>query len=429
MKKLILLELAFLFLATTFSSDSPPGWYQQTLPVSDQINDIFFLDSLKGWAVTDSQNGTTDSSYIMRTTNGGNNWEIDYRTFVQFTAIQFANSEVGYACGISSGPELFKSTNGGVNWNVLNVLTFTWKSDLSFINKDTGWVCSSDAIDGGVFRTNDGGQSWQQQLNLGIGNPLKIFFVNKDTGWFSNDFEQLYKTTNGGMNWNGIFTSASGIDAIFFLNGQKGWMRGGSTGTSGISYTIDGGFNWIGSDGNTLGGFDVQFINDSVGYAGTLSYPRIMKSTDGGKIWGYQIGPTGSDRLVDVIKNDILNAWAGQLIHTKDGGGELIITDISENNNLINKNFFLFQNYPNPFNPVTNLEFGISKLGFISLKVYDIQGKEITTIVNSKLNPGTYKYEFNGSNLNSGVYFYVLRVTDEKSGQIFSEAKNMVLVK
>ena len=70
MKKLILLELAFLFLATTFSSNPPPpGWYQQTLPVNDFVNDIFFLDSLNGWVVT-------PNGYIMNTQNGGNNWTI-----------------------------------------------------------------------------------------------------------------------------------------------------------------------------------------------------------------------------------------------------------------------------------------------------------------------------------------------------------------
>ncbi len=83
----------------------------------------------------------------------------------------------------------------------------------------------------------------------------------------------------------------------------------------------------------------------------------------------------------------------------------------------------LYQNYPNPFNPVTNLEFGISKLGFVSLKVYDILGKEVAVLVNEKLSPGIYKATFNGSNFASGVYFVRM-----KSGD-FSETKAMMLVK
>lgn len=91
--------------------------------------------------------------------------------------------------------------------------------------------------------------------------------------------------------------------------------------------------------------------------------------------------------------------------------------------NEISTEFRLYQNYPNPFNPVTNLEFGISKSGFVTLSVFDMLGKEVASIVNSNLNPGTYKYEFDGSNLSSGIYFYKLVTND------FIDLKRMVLVK
>jgi len=86
-------------------------------------------------------------------------------------------------------------------------------------------------------------------------------------------------------------------------------------------------------------------------------------------------------------------------------------------------NYKLGQNYPNPFNPITNLEFGIPKLGFVSLKIYDMLGKEVVTLVNANLSPGTYKYDFDASGLTSGNYFYKLETKD------FSETKRMVLLK
>ncbi len=85
--------------------------------------------------------------------------------------------------------------------------------------------------------------------------------------------------------------------------------------------------------------------------------------------------------------------------------------------------YSLSQNYPNPFNPVTNLEFGISNLGFVSLKVYDMLGKEVATVVNENLNPGTYRFSFDASGLSSGVYFYTLKTNR------YSETKRMVLLK
>ena len=85
--------------------------------------------------------------------------------------------------------------------------------------------------------------------------------------------------------------------------------------------------------------------------------------------------------------------------------------------------FTLEQNYPNPFNPSTNLEFGISRSGFVSLKIYDMLGKEVMTLVNSNLTPGTYKYDFDGTGLSSGIYYYTL------SAENFSQTKRMTLIK
>ncbi|MDQ3021507.1 MAG: SBBP repeat-containing protein [Bacteroidota bacterium] len=86
-------------------------------------------------------------------------------------------------------------------------------------------------------------------------------------------------------------------------------------------------------------------------------------------------------------------------------------------------NNILYGNYPNPFNTVTNLDFGISKLGFVSLKIYNVLGKEVATLVNAKLNPGTYKYNFDASFLSSGVYFYKLQTGE------FIETRRMTLIK
>jgi len=90
---------------------------------------------------------------------------------------------------------------------------------------------------------------------------------------------------------------------------------------------------------------------------------------------------------------------------------------------MIPTEYSLTQNYPNPFNPVTHLEFGISKLGFVSLKVYDVLGREIKTLVNEIKPAGRFKIEFDGSNFASGVYFYRLEAGD------FVQTKRMVLIK
>ena len=94
--------------------------------------------------------------------------------------------------------------------------------------------------------------------------------------------------------------------------------------------------------------------------------------------------------------------------------GDTTVVGINEPNNTI-KEFLLFQNYPNPFNPSTKIKFVIppvpsGKSSFVNLKVYDTLGKIVTTLVNEEKRPGSYEVEFNGSDLSSGIYFYVLNI-------------------
>jgi agmatine deiminase len=85
--------------------------------------------------------------------------------------------------------------------------------------------------------------------------------------------------------------------------------------------------------------------------------------------------------------------------------------------------FELYQNYPNPFNPVTKIKFDLAKNGLVTLKIFDITGREVLTVINAQMNAGTYSYEWNASGLSSGVYFYRL------DAQGFSDIKKMILIK
>lgn len=85
--------------------------------------------------------------------------------------------------------------------------------------------------------------------------------------------------------------------------------------------------------------------------------------------------------------------------------------------------FSLHQNYPNPFNPVTNIKFDLAKTGLVKLTIYDVTGKVVAELVNGVYNAGSYKYDYNASNLASGIYFYRLETPD------FTDVKKMMLVK
>lgn len=121
---------------------------------------------------------------------------------------------------------------------------------------------------------------------------------------------------------------------------------------------------------------------------------------------------TGNNTYADIMYDYVrLEAW-----------GTYTITDVRDIHVSNPSQFELYQNYPNPFNPTTNIEYHISHSGFVSLTVYDVLGRRITTLVNEFQKPGNYKVQFNGTSLPSGVYFYRL-----KSGS-FSKTKKMLLV-
>lgn len=187
----------FLFLAFTFTGNPPSNWNQQSLPDINgrSIIDIKFLDSLTGYISTSN---VSDTSFILKTTNAGNNWSIKFRTTSLINKFQFLNNNTGFLGGI----DLFKTTNGGENWFVVHSQLYI--ADLAVLNEDTLWYADSESLEGGIFCTTNGGSSWIRQMSAGSNNPDKIYMYNNRIGFAteSNIFVgKLYRTSNSGVNW------------------------------------------------------------------------------------------------------------------------------------------------------------------------------------------------------------------------------------
>ncbi|HED38767.1 MAG TPA: T9SS type A sorting domain-containing protein, partial [Ignavibacteria bacterium] len=130
------------------------------------------------------------------------------------------------------------------------------------------------------------------------------------------------------------------------------------------------------------------------------------------------------------IKNYALGVYvSGNYAYVADGGDGLyilhndLITGVNDDKVNIPEAFSLKQNYPNPFNPTTTISYKLPKQSFVSLKVYDMLGRELAVLVNEEKPMGNYKVNFNASNLSSGIYFYRLTAGS------FVETKRMVLLK
>ncbi|HEY3249481.1 MAG TPA: T9SS type A sorting domain-containing protein [Ignavibacteria bacterium] len=180
---------------------------------------------------------------------------------------------------------------------------------------------------------------------------------------------------------------------------------------------------------------DLEVYNGLLYGTGSFMWINGVKVNKIFKTNGVQFSPLNYG--IDMRGEDLC-VWNNKLVITGDAESadgqefgnifyyEDEITGIStnENNNVI-RNFVLYQNYPNPFNPRTTIKFSIPKADKITLKIYDILGREVAALYNnSKMDPGTITYDFDGTNLASGVYFYSL-IADE----VKIDTKKMVLLK
>jgi hypothetical protein len=146
----------------------------------------------------------------------------------------------------------------------------------------------------------------------------------------------------------------------------------------------------------------------------TITVPRPREPQ--GTIYYYRVTARDNQPL-ESVKSDYVSAVSDQISKDKE-----------EQNEIAPSSFLLFDNYPNPFNPSTTISFSIPERSFLTLKVYDVLGREITTLVNEELETGRFEKTFDASTLASGVYIY--RISAMKDGKIlFNESKQMLFIK
>ncbi|MFA5403716.1 MAG: YCF48-related protein, partial [Ignavibacteria bacterium] len=361
---------------------------------------------------------------VLLSANGGVNWTSATVTgsISSYYSIAMLNANTGFIAGTLGS--LRKTTNGGLSWDsVPGPFGTNNLRRIEFVNATTGYLFQMSTSSGGSWKTTDGGVNWTALTTGTIdGRGYASCFINANTGYFSNYAPKLIKTTDGGANWTSLDNTPMGSGYIYgikFFNADSGYACGTSaarlcrTTNGGTSfdtvpqpfaaslYSMNwGDFNngWIfGNNGfagrTTTGGSSWIIYNTS----GSYGYGNYMTNTDSGfVVGGYYVHKISKPPYVGT-------EWTGKEIPST---------------------YYLKQNYPNPFNPMTTIEFAIPKTGLVSLKMYDIAGREILNPINMTLNPGIVKYTFNGANFASGVYFYRLAVDGKQI-----DTKKMVLVK
>lgn len=367
-------------------------------------------------AVGDEDDENDQSMY---STDGGDTWQLSTVTGTQetFFRISMVNSTTGYA---SSYGRVYKTTTGGTEWTETTQLSSGGDYyDVSFVNVNTGYTVGED---GNCFKTTNGGANWTAFSWGGAGtdDALSCSFINANTGWIGGYDGQLFKTTNGGATTFAQVSSEYDIIKLDMIDANTGWLANDEYAMK----TTNGGTLWdtLQFPFSDVYPEDLDFVDDMNGivldYKGT-----VYKTTDGGNTW--DVGNVSSYEVQSIYMVSPTEAYITGQYSQVFGYKDIISGTELTYNNSVPTDHYLEQNYPNPFNPTTTIKFGIPRQGLVSLKVYDMSGREVANLIDNKqMNAGQVSKQFNGSSLSSGVYFYSLVV----NGQMIA-TKKMVLVK
>jgi len=358
--------------------DNGLTWNQQVSGTSIILYGVAIIDGSNSFAV--GENGT-----ILKTIDGGNSWN---RIIVGVTQtlrdIAVSTSGIIEVCGdngtIITSSDLFN------RFDVTQITTSNLNSILALPNGEL--IAAGD--NSTCLKTYDG-YSWQVVTVTGETTDFKgISGVDELHMWIISRGSIIYHSVNE-VEWNGVNSAPFGImNGIHFFNATDGII----VGNSGL----------------------------------------IIKTSDGGNSWYLPVIQNPTTRnLLDVsfssLDEGITVGEQGEALFSADGGNTWASQAPGPNKPVakINKSVTLSQNYPNPFNPSTNISYALPFSSSVSLKIYDMLGREVKTLVNDLQSAGNYNYRFDASNLSSGIYFYVLKAANGVNE--VSKTMRMILTK
>jgi photosystem II stability/assembly factor-like uncharacterized protein len=414
--KAIKLIIGCLFMIST-ANVCYPQWVNLNTPASrincvDNINTTLFIGTDAG---------------VYRSTNNGLNWVPASSGLSSQFVYRMAVSGTNIFVSLSGNNVIFLSTNLGQNWTLAsgglpNVYYYSLFASGSYLYAGTS---------AGVYSTTNNGTNW---VSSGLTGIIITSFAKSGSILFAGTSGSgVYKSTDSGINWsacnNGLTTLTINAMVTMETDIFAGTNYGGA-----VYKTTNFGADWIEANGGItfLQIRDLAALNNHI-FAAANDYDGcIYHSTNAGAYWitrnqGFGIEVPTFNCLH--ILNDYVYAGTYSTNLWRRPYQDLIgILPISSE---VPDEFSLEQNYPNPFNPVTKIKFDMPnstpltplQRGTTSLKVFDVTGREVQTLVNEVLQPGTYEVIFDGMGLNSGVYFYQL-VTGS-----YIETRKMILLK
>jgi hypothetical protein len=425
------------------STDSGHSWhYKGSLEDSvTYLTGLHFIDQNTGYVFASTDN----SEGILKTTDGGNNWDWSFVPAPgdEIYAFDFLDPLTGYIVGVSSmgGGLIVKTTDGGVTWvpSVLNGVVDV--SNVKCIPPSTVVLSGIDVnFNQNIFISTDNGSSWIHSYFFenglvdginGLPGGWIIFYGTYYPTGSSTPF--VNGTTDFGQTW--VETNLSPLTDIIMagsrmIDNERWYITG--------KYMLDYGFLLTTLNSGGLPVEIISFTGAQSGNSVRLEWTTASETNNNGfevqqrtpqnefKTIGFVKGKgTTSEKQFysfydkpEVLSNKIIYRLKQIDLDGSISYSNEVVLDFTAP-----LEFALLQNYPNPFNPVTRISFNVARIVPVSLRVYNLLGQEVVTLVNELKTPGIYEVNFDAALLPSGVYLYRLEAGS------FAATRRMLLLK
>jgi len=370
----------------------------------------------------------TDSSGVYISTNNGTSWTQTSLNNVTTESLLISGTNI-FAGTRSNG--VYLSTNGGTNWIQTSLNNKSVKTLAA--NGNTIFAGIFESVVNGIYLSTNNGINC---IQTSIGNITVYSIAVIGGNIFAGTVGSygypggVFISTNNGVNWSLTSLNNSTVQCLVG-NGNKIFA---AVDFFGVYLSTNNGVNWTQTALNYTYGWSFASYGNNVftgtNYVNSTNNGGVFQTSNNGANWVHQNQglPSYPSCSALLIANNYIYTGLYMYSVWRHPLSELI--GIQNIGTEIPSKYSLSQNYPNPFNPITNVKFSIINSGQVKLIVYDVMGREVQTLVNEKLQPGTYEAAFDGSMQNSGVYFYKLIVRHGGSSTDgFSETKKMLLIK
>ncbi|MCP4581080.1 MAG: T9SS type A sorting domain-containing protein [candidate division Zixibacteria bacterium] len=374
------------------------------------LMDIFVIDQ-EIWIAC------AEESKLYYSNDGGSSTFSEYDTPAEFICIHMLNPDTGYAG--SSGGGIYRTVDGGFTWTVLSPLVGSWVNDIDFPpSGEPGYCCGEN---GSIYQIDSTGIT---ELESGTALNLNsiTFPESAEEGWACGDTMVFHYADDS---WTRVQSIPDGIfKTIYFADNQNGWAAGcNDSGEGQIFHTSDG-VSWTEQvDPNPPGGVisSVSFLDDCLNGWAVGNIGKILHTIDGGENWNIEAPGMVNILLWSVRIVDAQTAYTvgNYNMFLKYGA----LNGIEGKSNSLPGSYSISQNYPNPFNATTMITFDIPENQFVTIKLYDLLGREVQTLYKENTQPGVHDIRVDSSELSSGFYFYRLQAGDH------TQSKKMILIK